>query len=132
MERLKITLSKKPTHEIKKTEKPWGYELLWAHTEQYVGKILFVKQGHSLSLQYHKIKEETMYFQSGSCLVETGKDEKSLETFTFTSGDSFHITPGTLHRLTAETDCTIFEVSTPHLADVVRLKDNYGRTDKKS
>ncbi len=85
-----------------------------------------------MSLQYHQKKEETMYFQSGICLVETGTSESSLETFTFEPGDSFHIKPGTLHRLTAKEDSLIFEVSTPHLTDVVRLKDNYGRTPQKS
>lgn len=132
MEKLKTTLSKKPTNKIEQTEKPWGYELLWAHTDTYVGKVLFVRKGHSLSLQYHVQKEETMYFQSGICLLETGPNENQLETFTFEAGESFHIKPGTLHRLTAKEDCLIFEVSTPHLSDVVRLKDNYGRTSQKT
>ena len=132
MQRLKTTLSKKPTNKIERVDKPWGYELIWAHTPQYVGKILFVKKGHSLSLQYHQKKEETMYFQSGSCQVETGSEEKHLENFNFEAGESFHIKPGTLHRITALTDCLIFEVSTPHLTDVVRIKDNYGRSTQNS
>lgn len=120
-------MSEKPTQSCKKTDKPWGYEILWAHTPDYVAKILFVKAGESLSLQYHRVKEETMYFESGSCLVQTGANEDSLDTHTFQPGDVFHIRPGTLHRLTAQTDCRIFEVSTPHLDDVVRLQDRYGR-----
>lgn len=116
-----------PESSYARVEKPWGYELIWAKTKDYVAKVLFVKAGHSLSLQYHRIKEETMFFESGECEVETGPDEKNLTTHLFRPGTVFHITPGTLHRLNAKTDCRIFEVSTPHLDDVVRLKDNYGR-----
>jgi mannose-6-phosphate isomerase-like protein (cupin superfamily) len=120
-------LSDGPTHPLEKIDKPWGYELLWAKTDQYVAKLLFVKAGESLSLQYHRIKEETMFMESGNCLLETGPDENHLRSLKFITGERFHIPPGTLHRLTAQTDCRIFEVSTPHLADVVRLKDKYGR-----
>jgi mannose-6-phosphate isomerase len=111
----------------RKINKPWGYELVWAHTERYVAKILFVKAGESLSLQYHRKKEETMFFEEGVCLVETGADEDHLETQEFNPGNTLHLPPGKLHRLTARTDCRIFEVSTPELDDVVRLKDEYGR-----
>ena len=93
-----------------------------------MGKLLFVRAGESLSLQYHEKKEETMFFESGVCLVETGFEGKPLEAFEFTGGEAFHVPPGQLHRLTAKTDCRIFEVSTPQLDDVVRLKDRYGRT----
>ena len=112
---------------VKRIEKPWGYELLWAHTNQYVGKVLFVKAGESLSLQYHKVKEETMFLESGEILLESGPDENNLKPVPFPVGTAFHIPPGTLHRITAKTDCRIFEVSTNHLDDVVRLKDRYGR-----
>lgn len=121
-------MSEKPTAKIERTEKPWGYELLWAHTKDYVAKVLFVRAGESLSLQYHEKKEETMYFESGEAVMETGPSQDRLEKFVFQPGEVFHIKPGTLHRLQARTDCRIFEVSTPHLQDVVRLKDNYGRT----
>ena len=121
-------MSAKPTTQVEKTEKPWGHEILWAKSDAYVAKILFVRAGHSLSLQYHRIKEETMYFESGECELETGPDESNLEKFRCTAGTVFHIVPGVLHRLSAKTDCRIFEVSTPHLTDVVRLKDNYGRS----
>lgn len=120
-------MSDKPVAKSQRVEKPWGHEIIWARTDHYVGKILFLKAGHSLSLQYHNKKEETMYFEQGECQLETGPNEKSLRTFVFGPGEAFHVTPGTLHRLTAKTDCRIFEVSTNHLDDVVRLKDNYGR-----
>lgn len=110
-----------------RVEKPWGYEIIWAKTSDYVGKLLFVRQGESLSLQYHQVKEETLFIESGECIIETGKDENSLTGYTFTSGGIFHIPPGRLHRIKAVSDTRIFEVSTPHLSDVVRLKDKYGR-----
>lgn len=115
------------TPSIKRVEKPWGYEILWAKTKDYVGKVLFVKKGESLSLQYHRVKEETLFIETGNCTIETGKDEKSLEPMHFGPGSVFHITPGRLHRIIAVTDCRIFEVSTPQLDDVVRLQDRYGR-----
>lgn len=115
------------TAEIEQIPKPWGYELIWAHTKDYVAKILFVRAGESLSLQYHRKKEETMFLESGDCLLESGTAETDLSPVDFVPGSSFHIPPGVLHRITARTDCRIFEVSTPHLDDVVRLKDRYGR-----
>lgn len=115
---------KQPAH---KTEKPWGYELLWAKTNDYVGKVLFVRQGEALSLQFHKEKEETLFIESGNCWIETGAQENQLVRTQFHPGDIFHIPPGRLHRITAITDCRIFEVSTPQLNDVVRLEDRYGR-----
>lgn len=116
------------TREARRVDKPWGYELIWAHTKDYVAKLLFVRAGESLSLQYHQIKEETMFLESGDLLLEAGRDEKSLVEVPFPPGAVFHIPPGILHRLTARTDCRIFEASTPHLDDVVRLKDRYGRS----
>jgi mannose-6-phosphate isomerase len=113
----------------KRVEKPWGHELWWARTERYVGKILHVKKGESLSLQYHNVKDETIMVQSGRLLFETratGEDGE-LRKVEMEPGDVFHITPGTLHRMTALEDCDIVEVSTPELDDVVRLEDRYGR-----
>ena len=136
MERLLAILSEKTKTKVNTTEfltiheridKPWGYEIIWAKTKDYVGKLLFVRAKESLSLQFHKVKEETLYIESGDCIIETGKDETRLEAFAFSSGGVFHVPPGRLHRIKAVTDCRIFEVSTPHLNDVVRLKDNYGR-----
>ena len=113
----------------RRVEKPWGYELWWARTERYVGKILHVRRGESLSLQYHNVKDETILLQSGRLLLETGKQgqEKELRRIEMKPGDVFHITPGTLHRMTGIEDCDILEVSTPELEDVVRLEDRYGR-----
>lgn len=114
----------------KRIDKPWGYEILWAKTKDYVGKILFVKKGESLSLQYHNIKEETLYIETGECKIETGKDADHLEALHFGPGGVFHVFPKRLHRIVAVTDCRLFEVSTPHLEDVVRLQDRYGRQGK--
>ncbi len=113
----------------RRVEKPWGYELWWARTDRYVGKILHLRQGESLSLQYHHVKDETILLQSGRLLFETGaKDEQeNLRRIEMKPGDVFHITPGTLHRMTGIEDCDILEVSTPELEDVVRLEDRYGR-----
>jgi mannose-6-phosphate isomerase-like protein (cupin superfamily) len=113
----------------KRVEKPWGYEIWWARTDRYVGKILHINQGASLSLQYHNVKEETMLVQSGRMLVETrGKEEPGeLRRIEMKPGDVFHVTPGTLHRMTGLEDTDLVEVSTPELDDVVRLEDRYGR-----
>lgn len=113
----------------KKVEKPWGYEIWWAVTPRYVGKILFIRQGESLSLQYHRVKDETIRLHSGRLLLETkGLGEPGeLRRLELRPEDVFHIRPGTLHRLTALEDSHIFEVSTPELNDVVRLEDRYGR-----
>lgn len=113
----------------KKVEKPWGHEIWWARTERYVGKILHVKAGESLSLQYHHVKDETILIQSGRLLFETkpAGDAGELKRIEMNPGDVFHITPGTVHRMTGITDVDIIEVSTPELEDVVRLEDRYGR-----
>ena len=120
-----MTLSEIP----KRVEKPWGYELWWARTDRYVGKILHVTRGESLSLQYHNVKDETIMLQSGRLLFETRPtgEEGELRKVEMKPGDVFHIAPGTLHRMTAVEDCDIVEVSTPELDDVVRLEDRYGR-----
>jgi mannose-6-phosphate isomerase len=113
----------------KRVDKPWGYEIWWARTERYVGKILHVNKGESLSLQYHNVKDETIMIQSGLLLFQTrpAGEEGELRQLEMRPGDVFHITPGTLHRMTALEDCDILEVSTPELDDVVRLEDRYGR-----
>jgi len=113
----------------KRVDKPWGYEIWWARTERYVGKILHVKKGQSLSLQYHNVKDETIRILSGKLLFETrGKDEDGpLHPQEMGPGDTFHITPGTIHRMTGLEDTDVLEVSTPELDDVVRLEDRYGR-----
>jgi mannose-6-phosphate isomerase len=114
--------------DVTKVEKPWGYELIWARTEIYVGKVLFVKAGHSLSLQFHREKDESWLVQSGRAKLELGEvGESILKEEVIGAGAAFHYVPGTVHRVTAIEDTTIFEVSTPQLDDVVRLEDAYGR-----
>jgi mannose-6-phosphate isomerase len=116
------------THDVTRVEKPWGYELIWALTEVYCGKVLFVKAGHSLSLQFHREKDESWLVQSGRAKLELGSvGEPVLEQEVVAAGAAFHFTPGTVHRVTALEDTTILEVSTPQLDDVVRLEDAYGR-----
>jgi mannose-6-phosphate isomerase len=114
---------------VQRTDKPWGYELLWAHTDRYVGKILFVRAGESLSLQFHREKDEAWYVVSGRAELELGAaGDRVLSSTVLAPGEAFHFPPGTVHRVRALDDTTICEVSTPHLDDVVRLEDAYGRT----
>jgi len=111
----------------RKTERPWGFELLFAHTPRYVGKLIFVRKGHRLSLQYHEKKDETMYIYNGKALVEIEGSNGHLISSTAEPGYCIRIPPLTKHRLQATEDTIIFEVSTPELNDVVRLEDDYGR-----
>ncbi len=114
--------------EPRRVEKPWGWELIWAHAEAYVGKILFVRAGHSLSLQFHREKDEAWYVESGRARLELGDSgDAVLNTEVIAAGACFRFRPGTVHRVTALEDTTIIEVSTPQLDDVVRLEDAYGR-----
>jgi len=114
--------------DVRRVEKPWGYELIWAQTDVYAGKVLFVKAGHSLSLQFHREKDESWLVESGRARLELGRaGEAALHEEVVTAGAAFHYSPGTVHRLTALEDTTILEVSTPHLDDVIRLEDAYGR-----
>jgi len=114
--------------DVRKVDKPWGYELIWALTGVYCGKVLFVEAGHSLSLQFHREKDESWLVQSGRAKLELGEvGEKALNEEVVGAGAAFHYPPGTVHRITALEDTTILEVSTPHLDDVVRLEDAYGR-----
>lgn len=106
--------------------KPWGFELIWAHTDKYVGKLLHIMAGKKLSRQYHEIKEETLHLLSGSLKLELGPAD-SLLTKDLSPGETFHLPPKTIHRMLATTDCVLLEVSTPELDDVVRLQDDYGR-----
>ena len=109
---------------MRRVEKPWGYEIIWAETANYVGKILHINAGHRLSKQYHNIKEETLYVLGGT-LCNYGENE---EIQRFHPGEVFHVAPGQIHRFGAlENDVEVVEVSTPHLDDVVRLEDDYTR-----
>ena len=120
---------REPMSEIPRVEKPWGYELHWAKTDRYVGKLIHINKGHALSLQYHRVKDETIYVQSGKMLFEI--EERGQRTAReLLPGARVHISPKTVHRMTAVEDSDIFEVSTPELHDVVRLEDRYGRVDK--
>ena len=112
---------------VEKVNKPWGYELIWAKTKDYVGKVLHINKGHKLSLQYHKIKEETIFVQSGILKLVFENDQGELGEHLLHPGQAYHIPTGKKHRMIAEEDCDVFEVSTPHLDDVVRLEDGYGR-----
>jgi mannose-6-phosphate isomerase len=113
--------------QVRRVEKPWGHEIIWAHTEQYVGKILFVKAGERLSLQYHEKKDETVYVLTGEMSFEVGPLGGTCETIVMKAGQSYHISPHTVHRMVAIEDTEILEASTPELNDVVRLQDSYGR-----
>ena len=115
---------------MKTVNKPWGYELIWAHTERYVGKVLHINRGHSLSLQYHRVKDETILVQSGRLRFERFNEGEAPEVQELEPGSTFHIPPGLRHRMTAVEECDVLEVSTPELDDVVRLEDRYGRVDE--
>lgn len=111
---------------MRRVEKPWGHELIWAETPRYVGKILHINAGQRLSRQYHVKKEETFLVQNGVMHLEVGAGD-DLKTLVLAAGESFHCVPGTIHRMIASTDVDVIEVSTPELDDVVRLEDAYGR-----
>jgi mannose-6-phosphate isomerase len=115
--------------DVKRVEKPWGYELLYAITELYCGKVIFIRSGEQLSLQFHKTKDETIFVQSGRVELEIGEPGKPVDTEVVGAGRAFHLRPGTVHRMRALEDTTILEVSTPEIDDVVRLEDRYGRAD---
>ena len=113
----------------RRVEKPWGYELIWALADDYVGKVLFVKAGHSLSLQFHRHKDESWYVEDGRAELEiAAAGERITTSEVVAAGAAFRLRPGTVHRIRALEDTRVLEVSTPHLDDVVRLEDSYGRT----
>ena len=114
------------TSDIRRVPKPWGYELIFAKTNRYVGKILHINKGESLSLQYHEMKEETLYVVDGELklTIEHDGDRRELP---LRKGEAFHIPPRLIHRMVAVVDTDVAEVSTPELDDVVRLEDRYGR-----
>ena|ERR1044071_938370 len=112
---------------IRRVEKPWGYEIIFAHTDRYVGKILHVNPGQALSLQYHNLKDETLFMKDGEVELVVEEDGRMVSTV-LRGGDSYRIEPLTKHRMVAgDEGCDIIEVSTPELDDVVRLEDRYGR-----
>ena len=113
--------------EPQRVEKPWGHELWWAETEHYAGKLLYVEAGHELSLQLHREKDESSYLLSGRLRLTRGPSEDQLEEEEIGPGYSWRVEPGTVHTIAALEDSVVLEVSTPHLGDVVRLRDRYGR-----
>jgi len=114
--------------EVRYVEKPWGHEVIWAHTPHYVGKVLHIKAGQALSVQYHERKDETIYLLSGEMIYRVGSvGDTELKEISLKAGESFRNEPGMVHQMEAVTDCDVLEASTPHLDDVVRLKDRYGR-----
>jgi mannose-6-phosphate isomerase-like protein (cupin superfamily) len=112
---------------VRRVEKPWGYEIHYALTDRYCGKVLFVRAGEELSLQYHEVKDETLYLQAGRAEIVVGGRTDALEILPAEPGDAYRVRPGTIHRIRAIEDSTFLEVSTPELDDVVRLEDRYGR-----
>ncbi len=116
--------------EPRRVDKPWGFELIWALSERYCGKLLFVRAGHALSLQFHNVKDESWYVQEGRVELQMGEPgDADPAAEVVGPGAAFRLRPGTVHRLRAVEDTVVLEVSTPHLDDVVRLEDRYGRAD---
>ena len=114
--------------EVRFVPKPWGHEIIWAHTDRYVGKLLHINAGQALSVQYHNRKDETVYLLSGEMIYWVKLDgSDALQDMKLKVGEAFRITPGTIHYMEAVTDCDVLEASTPDLDDVVRLSDRYGR-----
>ncbi len=114
---------------VERVEKPWGYELLYALTDRYCGKVLFIKKGEQLSLQFHRRKDEVIYVHSGRIELEVGEPGRTPDVEVVGPGRAFRFEPGTVHRWRALEDTLVLEVSTPDLDDVVRLEDRYGRAD---
>src|SRR2546427_11675925 len=106
--------------------KPWGYELIWAKTDRYVGKILHIEPGHVLSLQYHNKKDESIYVLKGEIVLRIQQGDTLIER-PLREGESFHIQPKVIHQFEAVLPSDLLEASTPEIDDVVRLKDRYGR-----
>ncbi|MBD0318141.1 MAG: cupin domain-containing protein [Thermoleophilia bacterium] len=115
--------------EVRRVEKPWGYEIVFAHTTNFSGKVLHVRKGEQLSLQFHREKEEVIYVHEGRIELEIGEPGRSPDVEVVGAGRAFHLTPGIVHRWKALEDSVILEASTPQLDDVVRLDDRYGRAD---
>ena len=112
---------------VRFVQKPWGHETIWAHTDQYVGKVLHIKAGQALSVQYHNLKDETIHLLRGQMIYRVKGTDGTLQDVVLKEGESYRNEPGTVHQMEAVTDCDVLEASTPHLDDVVRLSDRYGR-----
>ncbi len=114
---------------MRRVEKPWGHEEIWAETEDYLGKLLFIRAGHRLSLQHHVVKDETIRVEHGQLDLVLEDELGALQTRRLGPGDSARILAGRRHRFAAVSDCRVYEVSTAHPSDVVRHEDDYGRRD---
>ena len=114
---------------VSRVEKPWGYEIIYALTDRYCGKVLFIRKDEQLSLQFHREKDEVIYVLAGRIEMEIGDPGGPLDIEVVAPGHAFHIQPGTVHRWRALEDTTVLEVSTPEIDDIVRLEDRYGRAD---
>lgn len=113
---------------MRRVDKPWGHEIVWAETDRYAGKLLHIDAGHALSLQYHEVKAESIYVLSGRLHLHVSPSvDAPIEVRVVDAGDAFDIVPGTVHRFEARETVVLIEVSTPELDDVVRLDDRYGR-----
>ena len=112
---------------MRKVIKPWGNELIWAESAKYLGKILTIEAGKRLSLQYHKVKDETIMVLEGTLKLEVGSDKYNLKTLILNPGEKYWITPGLIHRMSGVTDVKVVEVSTSEGLDVVRIEDDFGR-----
>ena len=112
---------------VRRVQKPWGHEVWWAQTDLYAGKLLYVTASHRLSLQFHREKDESSYLLSGRLLLTRGPSADALETKEIGPGFAWRAEPGTVHTIEALEDSVVLEASTPHLDDVVRLRDSYGR-----
>jgi mannose-6-phosphate isomerase-like protein (cupin superfamily) len=122
-----IDAGKVATLEDVRVEKPWGYELRFAITDRYLGKVIHVNRGEALSLQYHDAKDETLLITRGAMDLELEDDSGEMRTHRMVEGNVVRIVPGRKHRMNAVEDCEFFEVSSPEINDVVRLEDRYGR-----
>jgi len=114
----------------RRVDKPWGYELIWAETESYAGKVLHIEQGHQLSYQYHAVKDETVHVLRGAIEIDVGAAKGERNTLRLAAGESLHLPAGVRHRIRALETSDVLEASTPHLDDVVRIEDDYGRASE--
>ncbi len=112
---------------VARVDKPWGFELIWAKAERYVGKLLHINAGEALSFQYHEVKDETIYVLKGTLTLHVARGDDEPRVLELSEGEVFHVTPGLRHRFEAKVEVELLEVSTPELEDVVRLEDRYGR-----
>ncbi len=111
----------------RRVEKPWGHEVIWAETDDYVGKFVHVREGEALSLHFHEEKDKTLFLLRGKVTLELGAGLSSLHSVTVVEGQGFRVRPGVFHQIVALTEAEILEASTPELDDIIRVRDRYGR-----